>query len=903
VTLRRKLADYLLRDERAAFRDATDALWELWERRPWLAQRIGPQLGGGLREALEEAARLGEVDQHLVDTLLRHARYVRLGAEGMGIPEESERLDAVAESRLLFRSDVLTQQIVALWTNFGFGQTITVEPEDMEATEAAEQEPEGKRAKEVWAEFWNARRNRPVLKDRRLHRLSDRLQVDGELFFAAFVNEGADTEDSPAGAVTLRTIPTEQITEMVTDPEDADVLLFYKREWTPSRETAPKTLYYPDWEATEDDLARAKLPSGAKRADEEKAGTGAYVLHAAYREIVGRGWPLQSAGAPWTRAYRDFLQDQTAVAAAVAMYVRKLKVQGGSRAVDAMRAQMESTLTRLNTWTETNPRAAAGSTFVENEAAELTNLPLRTGAADAAITSAALVGQVGLGGQVFPHWLGRGEAFRLATACYSSDTAYLGERGWKHFWEWCGERIATYNHEERRIEYREPKALYVYPYDGEMVSIKGRAVDALVTPNHRMLMLNENNVSREWAKTEFEVVQADGLPSRFALPTQALVEERPEIVSFTLPDYGAESGNPLLPYIGDRVLPMDTWLQFLGWWLAEGWQERDRRNESRTIGLAVSWKATGDMDAIRSILAKLPFRFYESEAKGVMRWRCHDHLLHLWLEENCGRGAAGKKIPRFAFGLNARQAGLLLDALWAGDGHREEEEHYRGFLTSVSKELLDGAQALMVHVGHWGGITVNREAGAHKLFPESLACWMLHRNERDKLSLSQKRNVSDVGYQGLVWCFEVPNGMFVTRRNGQPLIAGNSAMELPVFKAFRRYQLFWADVWRDLVDLVLTMKERYGGGKFETHHAQVSTDALADFDIKEMSTALVEIYDRGLVPAPEAMRIALTLLGVPNVDDVLDKAFPDGEGPTEREFTGPEARAVVEAAARVLGRT
>jgi len=301
--LRRKLTDYLLRDEATSFREATEALWGLWEKRPWLARQLGPSIGDGLRETLEEAARIGEIDPHLVSTLLRHARYVRLDAERMGVPEEAERLDAVVESRRLFRHDVITQQIVALWTNFGYGQVITVVPEDDGAAK-------------VWEEFWDARRNRPILKDRRLHRLSDRLLIDGELFFVAFVNEGSGTEDRPEGAVTLRTIATEQITEIIHDPDDEDVPLFYKRDWTPAGKNAMKTLYYPDWEATEEDLGRADLPDGADRADEENSGTGAYMLHAAYREIAGRGWPLQSAGQPWSRAYRDFLQDQTAVAAA-----------------------------------------------------------------------------------------------------------------------------------------------------------------------------------------------------------------------------------------------------------------------------------------------------------------------------------------------------------------------------------------------------------------------------------------------------------------------------------------------------------------------------------------------------------------------------------------------------------
>jgi len=135
-------------------------------------------------------------------------------------------------------------------------------------------------------------------------------------------------------------------------------------------------------------------------------------------------------------------------------------------------------------------------------------------------------------------------------------------------------------------------------------------------------------------------------------------------------------------------------------------------------------------------------------------------------------------------------------------------------------------------------------------------------------------------------------------------LATASAMAQPVLKAFRRYQLWWADVWRDLVDLVLTMKELHGGEKYESHKATVSTDAEVEADIGVMSAALVEMFDRGLVPSPEAMRIALTLLGVPNVEEVLEKAFPEGERGTEEtiEVSFSEMRAWMEAAARILGR-
>ena len=106
-----------------------------------------------------------------------------------------------------------------------------------------------------------------------------------------------------------------------------------------------------------------------------------------------------------------------------------------------------------------------------------------------------------------------------------------------------------------------------------MVSIQGRTTDALVTPNHKMLMLNENNVSRECAKTEFEVIGAGSLPSRFALPASARVEDRPDIPEFVLPGHSWECGMGLerrVPAVCDRFKP-----QGWGWPTRPAWGNFD----------------------------------------------------------------------------------------------------------------------------------------------------------------------------------------------------------------------------------------------------------------------------------------------------------------------------------------
>jgi hypothetical protein len=109
------------------------------------------------------------------------------------------------------------------------------------------------------------------------------------------------------------------------------------------------------------------------------------------------------------------MEDRLAVSAAKAMYVRKAKVSGGSRAVDNVIANLRSALSSTQS-TETNPPAVAGSTLVENQAVDTTDLPMMTGAADAKTDGEMFAWMALLSGGVFPHYAGMGDAYRLATA-------------------------------------------------------------------------------------------------------------------------------------------------------------------------------------------------------------------------------------------------------------------------------------------------------------------------------------------------------------------------------------------------------------------------------------------------------------------------------------------------------
>lgn len=123
------------------------------------------------------------------------------------------------------------------------------------------------------------------------------------------------------------------------------------------------------------------------------------------------------------------------MARAAASIVEKIKAKGGSRGIDLIRARMESSLvTSSGSAFDRNPPSTAGGMWIENEAVsrEWMNRPTNSG--DAAVDGNALLAQAGLAGRVFPHYLGRGESFRLATTTAMERPTLEAFNGYQVWW-------------------------------------------------------------------------------------------------------------------------------------------------------------------------------------------------------------------------------------------------------------------------------------------------------------------------------------------------------------------------------------------------------------------------------------------------------------------------------------
>jgi len=321
---------------------------------------------------------------------------------GYGGYSEDERRRAVDDSKRMFKYAIIARWIVNLWTYYGMGVNVSIIAED----EAAD---------EIWQDFWAADRNQRVIAKDRMDELSRWLLVTGERFHVFF----SSTLD---GETTIRNVEPGQITSILTNPDDSTEPWFYERQRIVKG--GVQTLYYPDWElffngdvAKTWRTAQREYTINGELAQQNQ--TAACMLFTPFVQLDEenlRGWPLLAPqGTPWLRAQREFMQDRATVTRGKAAYIRRYQVSGGSRGVASVQRTLASAF-QFGGTSETNPPPTAGSSEVHNRAVDVTDLPMTTGAGDAKSDGEMFAWMAGLAGGVFPHYLGLGDAYRLATA-------------------------------------------------------------------------------------------------------------------------------------------------------------------------------------------------------------------------------------------------------------------------------------------------------------------------------------------------------------------------------------------------------------------------------------------------------------------------------------------------------
>lgn len=365
--------------------------------------------------------------------------------------------------------------------------------------------------------------------------------------------------------------------------------------------------------------------------------------------------------------------------------------------------------------------------------------------------------------------------------CYSDDTEFLTENGWRLFKDIQeDEKLATVCLElnekgesltQRKylsVEYQNYTDKFSGTYSGPMYHFSGNHVDTLVTPNHRMLAARvEKNTGKKYS---LELTEAAHLTNCFDF----LIAPNPKIKAYSYKEL-----------FKDLPIPLDSLLKLMGWYLSDG--SMIIKN-GKIKSIVISQKEGGRLSeamqkwhSTKKDLANSSIYSYIHTANSYRKTQTTEKILSVRNKQiidiiaECGR-VKEKHVPRWVFGLSKRMMEMLLDAMIGGDGtyrsHKTKSESII-YYSSV-KRLADDVQELALLCGFETSLYGPYEYIKNEK-PSLMYQVHIRKIDCNTKNLNRFQNIEKIESvnQNIV-CFTVPNGTLITRRNGHIAIHGNS---------------------------------------------------------------------------------------------------------------------------------
>lgn len=271
-----------------------------------------------IQEGLMEAA-AGQVRESLADLelALEDEGWARL-TQGAGREFSRDGLRRAAEvARVMAVANPLIKRGLNLRQAYVWGQ-------GCEISARATGQDGGQDVNAVVQAFLDDDGNRRALTgDQACVELERALGTDGNVFLACFT--------SPlTGFVQVRSIPFDEIVDVIANPDDRDDPWFYRRQWTertinPQTATLQQTIrtaFYP--------ALTFRPRTRPKTIDGHEVLWDAPVLHVDVNGLDGWAFGIGDAYAalPWARAYRDFLGDWATLVKALSQFAWRATTKG-----------------------------------------------------------------------------------------------------------------------------------------------------------------------------------------------------------------------------------------------------------------------------------------------------------------------------------------------------------------------------------------------------------------------------------------------------------------------------------------------------------------------------------------------------------------------------------------------
>ncbi len=369
----------------------------------------------------------------------------------------------------------------------------------------------------------------------------------------------------------------------------------------------------------------------------------------------------------------------------------------------------------------------------------------------------------------------------IQVSCYDTQTRALTTEGFKTYKELKkGDHIFSLTPNTPETELKPIENVIIQPYNGKMIRFHNQRIDLMVTPNHKMFILNTT-------KKKLLIEEADKASKRsiFYLPEGYWKGNNEEYVE--VKGYGSVKTKDLL-YI-------------LGIFIGDGFTAYQEKEVETKTGLS--------RERYLKIAKDEYGRFKNVERQGNHKTKCHSYRIffdipeqdkcrrrvertlsnlgiqygchcgkagsHLYFSskpfmeffDQCGKGAHNKQIPRWALEYSPKYLKYLFEGLMDSDGSKRVIYH------TVSKKLVSNFSELCIKLGLKPKIThryTTSMIGNRRV--EGASSYVFVGNTVKSIS---RHRIKKINYKGYVWCLKIPdNKNFLVERNGKINFCGNT---------------------------------------------------------------------------------------------------------------------------------
>ncbi|HEV7528136.1 MAG TPA: FAD-dependent thymidylate synthase [Solirubrobacteraceae bacterium] len=362
--------------------------------------------------------------------------------------------------------------------------------------------------------------------------------------------------------------------------------------------------------------------------------------------------------------------------------------------------------------------------------------------------------------------------------CYDAATEVLTEDGWKKWPDVDGsETFATVDPDSGALEYQKATEHFAGDYDGEMYRVRSEQVDLLVTPNHRMWVKAHDTQANKRGEEPYRVRLASEIVGKRVAYQKTANWKGQEAGTVEIPGtkrvWKAHNRvtNTTRHYVGSRF-PLKEFARFLGHWLAEGSLNGHQ--------ICIAQNRGERLEAIAQNIRAMGLPAYEvGTGHGAVRTQniaLRDSLA------SCGRQAHEKRIPSYVHNWGPSILRVFLEAYVDGDGSRRSDGNHTVIYTT-SSHMADDLQVLAIKAGWSANIRIDDRTGLERVMPNgqrfknARACYivsLLKTRTHPLVNHNAAKSDSWESYKGKVYCVKVPNGLLFVRRNGKPVVSGNT---------------------------------------------------------------------------------------------------------------------------------